>query len=166
MSAFLNLLFAKLKPYYRVFVIIAVLVVISAVVYYAYNYVYLPKQKGAVFKNVANANPTNQAITIMIFHVDWCPHCKRALPEWNMFSTEYNGKQVNGYQFDCKEYDCTNTDDPKIAKLLETHKVKQYPTVIALIPSANGDMRVDFEAKVSKTNLEQFAISVATENTP
>jgi thiol-disulfide isomerase/thioredoxin len=165
MSAFLNLIFIRLKRHYRVLVVFAIIALVIAVVHYAYKRIYLPKKKDAVFKNVANANTTGRTITIMMCHVDWCPHCKRALPEWKMFSTEYNGKQVSGYQIDCKEYDCTNAEDPKIAKILDEYKVKQYPTVIALVPSEDGkENRVDFEAKVLKKNLETFVMSVATEN--
>lgn len=165
MSAFLNLIFIRLKRYYRILVAVAVVAIIAAIVHYAYKRIYLPKKKDAVFKDVANANPTGRVITIMMCHVDWCPHCKRALPEWKMFSTEYNGKLVSGYKIDCKEYDCTNADDPKISKILDEYKIKQYPTVIAIVPSEDGkELRVDFEAKVAKKNLETFVISVATEN--
>ena len=147
------------------FAVVAVIAIIIAIIYYAYSRIYVPKKKDAVFKDVANANPTGRVITVMMCHVDWCPHCKRALPEWNMFSTEYNGKQVNGYKIECRDYDCTNADDPKIAKILDEYKIKQYPTVIAIFPSTDGkELRVDFEAKVLKKNLETFVISVATEN--
>ena len=165
MSAFLNLLFMRMKRYNRmIFGVLAVLLVIG-VIYYAYTAIYLPKKQNKVFQDVANANPNGRVITIMMFHVDWCPHCKRALPEWNMFSADYNGRQVNGFKIECKEYDATNAEDPKISRLLDEYKIKQYPTVIALVPSPDGkDQRVDFEAKVSKKNLETFTISVATEN--
>ena len=165
MSAFLNLIFAKMMRHYRALVGFTVVAIIVAIVYYAYAHIYVPKKKNAAFKDVANANPSGRTITIMMCHVDWCPHCKRALPEWKMFSTEYNGKQVSGYRIECKEYDCTNSEDPTISKILEEYKIKQYPTVIALVPSANGkELRVDFDAKVLKKNLETFVISAATEN--
>jgi thiol-disulfide isomerase/thioredoxin len=165
MSAFLNLIFVRLRPLLIKLIPVIFIAVILGVVYYAYNKIYVPKKQNKKFQDVANANPTGRTITVMMFHVDWCPHCKRALPEWNMFSTEYNGKQVNGYKIECIEYDSTNADDPKIKRLLDEYKIKQYPTVIASVPSADGkDLRVDFEAKVSKKNLETFVVSVATEN--
>jgi thiol-disulfide isomerase/thioredoxin len=165
MSAFFNLLFVRLKPHLRKIIAILTIAIVFGIVYYAYNKIYLPKKQNKLFQDVANAPPTGRTITVMMFHVDWCPHCKRAMPEWNMFSGEYDGKQVNGYKIDCKEYDSTNAEDPKIKRLLDEYKIKQYPTVIAVVPTPDGkEQRVDFEAKVTKNNLETFVISVATEN--
>ena len=165
MSAFLKLLYVRFRPYFPM--MYAILFAIIAVVasYYAYNYLYLPGQKDKVFKNVANVSPNGRTITIFLYHVDWCPHCKKALPEWQAFSDVYNGKQINGYQIECKEVDCTNDKDPNIKLTIDKYSLKQFPTVIAILPGADGkEMRVDYEAIVKKDYLEKFANSVALEN--
>lgn len=143
--------------------IFAVLVV--GICYYVYKNLYLPSQKNKPFQNVANSGPNGRTITIFFFHVDWCPHCKKAQPEWQAFSDQYNGKQINGYQIECKDVDCTNDKDPNIKLVVDKYSVKQYPTIIAILPGAGGqEMRVDYDAKVKKDYLVQFATSVAVEN--
>lgn len=133
--------------------------------YYVYNNIYLPNKKDAVFKDVANANPNGKTITIYMFHVDWCPHCKKAMPEWQMFSDQYNGKSMNGYQIECKELDCTKSDDPQVKSMVEKYNLKQYPTIIGVVPIQNGkETRVDYDAKVKKQYLDQFVTSLTTDN--
>lgn len=165
MSVFLNLLYSRFKSYLPfVYVAIAILLVVL-ISTYVYKTVYLPKKEQRKFQDVANASPTGREITVYMFHVDWCPHCKKAMPEWNMFRDQYNGKQVNGYRISCIDLDCTKADDPKIKAAMDKYDIKQYPTVIALVPGANGtETRVDYDASVKSKNLEKFVVSVSTDN--
>ena len=36
---------------------------------------------------------------IMFFYANWCPHCKAAKPHWKEVTDEYEGKEVNGYNW-------------------------------------------------------------------
>lgn len=165
MSALLNLLYFRFKRYFPTIYTALAIVLVVAVCYYVYQYIYLPKKETRVFQDVANASTSGRTITIFMFHVDWCPHCKKALPEWNMFSEQYNGKGSNGYQIECKAVDCTNSDDPEVKGLIDKYSLKQYPTIIATIPGPGGkETRVDYDAKVKKTYLDQFISSLTTEN--
>ena len=165
MSALLNLIYYRFKRHLPTIYSILGLVLVIAVSYYVYKNVYLPRIKNKKFKDVANTNPNQGGITVFMFHVDWCPHCKKALPEWQMFSDQYNGTMLNGYQIECKEVDCTKSDDPNIKSMLDKYDLKQYPTIIAMVPSSGGkDKRVDYDAKVKKEYLDKFIVSVTTEN--
>lgn len=146
---------------------IALLFVLAVGVgYYVYNNIYLPNKKDAVFKDVANSNSVGKTITIYMFHVDWCPHCKKAMPEWQMFSDQYNATSLNGFQIECKEVDCTKSDDPQVKSMVDKYNLKQYPTILAVVPGIKGkETRVDYEAKVKKQYLDQFVTSLTTENT-
>jgi thiol-disulfide isomerase/thioredoxin len=156
----------RFKKYMPLFYGTLILFVIITVCYYIYKNVYLPNKKDKVFKDVANANPSGRTITIFMFHVDWCPHCKKATPEWQMFSDQYNNTSLNGYQIECRDVDCTKSDDPTVKNLINKYSIKQYPTVIAVVPSENGkETRVDYEAKVKKNYLEKFITSLTTEGT-
>jgi len=138
---------------------------VITVCYYVYKNVYLPRSNNRKFQDVANSKPVQGEITIFMFHVDWCPHCKKALPEWQMFSDQYNGTTLNGYQIECKEVDCTKSDDPNIKSMLDKYELKQYPTIIAMVPSSSGkDKRVDYDAKVKKDYLDKFIVSITSEN--
>lgn len=166
MSALLDLIYSRIKKYLPTIYAVVGLILVVAFLYYFYTYMYLPNKKDQVFKDVANSNPNGRTITIYMFHVDWCPHCKKALPEWQMFSDHYNNTSLNGYQIECREVDCTNTDDPIVKGIVDKYNLKQYPTVIGVIPGKNGkETRVDYEAKVKKDYLDQFAISLTTEDT-
>ena len=141
--------------------IVLVVSVVLAVMYYAYNYLYLPKQQEKDFSDVANTNPNGKTVTIFFFHVDWCPHCQRAMPDWAAFYDKMNDTVVNGFRVECKSVDCTNNKDSKINSMLEAYKVEYFPTVIGLAFDKNGkEMVVSYEAKVTRQNLEKFAVSL------
>jgi thiol-disulfide isomerase/thioredoxin len=144
--------------------IITALVVFAIVVglYYLYQHARKTEQEKQL-KNIANANPNGHTVSILMFHVDWCPHCKKALPEWRAFCDEYDGKQVGGYMVECKDLDCTESKDPALKSLMDKYKVNQFPTIKGVLAGKDGvETTVDFDAKVTKKNLEQFVISVAS----
>ena len=165
MSALLNLIYSRIKRQLPTLYMFIAFVVIAAIVYYVYTVVYLRDKKEKAFKDVANANPAGRSITIFMFHVDWCPHCKKALPEWSSFSDRYNNASLNGYRIECRDVDCTKSDNPTIKNLVDKYNIKQYPTVVAVVPGKNGkEVVVDYDAKVKKQYLDQFVVSLTTEN--
>ena len=94
-------------------------------------------------------------VELMFFHVDWCPHCKTALPEWANIKKEYNNKKVNGHRILFLEYNCTEESE-EITKKIETYKIEGYPTIKLKV---DGRV-VEFDAKVNKVNMEKFLASV------
>ena len=54
---------------------------------------------------------------LMFFHVDWCPHCKTALPEWEKIKKEYNNKKINGHRILFLEYNCTEETEETTKKI-------------------------------------------------
>lgn len=166
MSALINLLYFRFKRYLPMIYGALLFGLVVIICYYVYKSIYLSNKRDKPFRDVANSNPTGNAITIFMFHVDWCPHCKKASPEWKMFSDQYNNTSLNGHQIECREVDCTNTEDPIVKSLVDKYSIKQYPTVIAIVPEANGkETRVDFDAKVKKPYLDKFVASITTETT-
>ena len=165
MSALLNLIYFRFKKYLPRIYGVLFLLLIVAVLYYVYKYIYLKEKKEKVFKDVANANTTGRGITIFMFHVDWCPHCKKAMPEWQMFSDRYNKTSLNGYQIECRDVDCTKSEDPEIKSMIDKYGLKQYPTVLAVVPAQGGkETIVEYEAKVKMPYLEKFATSLTMES--
>ena len=142
-----------------IFILIIVLIIIA---YYIY--------KSQTSKSVAyreNASPgqgqngsdsgsgSGKEAELMLFYVDWCPHCKTAKPEWEQVKTEYEGKTVNGYNIIFTEVNCTN-ETPDVEKMVNTYKIEGYPTIKLL---KDGQI-VEFDAKPTKSNLEQFLKTV------
>ena len=162
MSSLVQFIASRLRPMFPRILMAVVAIGIAVGLYYLYQYT-KTQDKERQLKDIANANPNGHTVSIMMFHVEWCPHCKKALPEWNAFKDEYDGKQVGGYMVECKDMDCTNNKDPAIKSILEKYSVEQFPTIKGILAGKDGvETTVDFDAKVSKQNLEQFVISVAS----
>jgi len=107
---------------------------------------------------VADANSSNSSgkeAELMLFYVDWCPHCKTAKPEWEQIKTEYENKTINGYQVIFTEVNCTN-ETPDVEKMMNTYKIEGYPTIKLL---KDGQV-IEFDAKPTKENLDKFLNAV------
>ena len=102
-------------------------------------------------KFVANAefrqNPPISSADIYIFHTLWCPHCKTAMPIWNDFKTEMEGKTVNGVSLVFHEIDCD-----KDSIIADKFGVKGFPT----IKLQYGQQIIEYDAKPTKANLTEF----------
>jgi thiol-disulfide isomerase/thioredoxin len=138
------------RPYYYYIIAIIIIVIFGYVARYAYN-TYYTKTVENKFADVANANRRNKEADVMFFHVDWCPHCKKALPEWNNFKKQYDDKEINGYIIKCRDIDCTN-ESSDVTSLINTYNIESYPTV-KLLKDTNT---IDFETKITSHTLEQF----------
>jgi thiol-disulfide isomerase/thioredoxin len=164
-----------LKPYYKYILFFILLVIFVTVARFAYQ-MFAAKKMKKQDSNIANANNMKPITGIYFFHVDWCPHCVKAVPEWNAFVEIYNNKVVNGHIVQCYDIDCTDDNgevtvqfDPndgsptnmsptpmKVSQLIKKYKIDSYPT----IKLTKDNNVVDFEAKVTKQNLIQFVQNV------
>ena len=100
-------------------------------------------------KNAGNMNKEQNKDTceFIFFYTTWCPYCKKALPVWEEFSKQWNGKMKNGYEIIMTEVDCDQ--DEATANRFD---VTGYPTIKCIM---NGKS-TDFDAKPSLTTLNQF----------
>ena len=135
------------------YVIIAVLFI--ALVVYVYYYVIKPASSPSFVPNNELAEKSSNEAELMLFYVDWCPHCKTAMPEWNKFKNEMNNTEVNGYKLVCVEYNCT-TESTEIKKLISKYNIEGYPTVKLI---KNNEI-YDFDAKPTVSYLKQFCYTM------
>jgi thiol-disulfide isomerase/thioredoxin len=153
MSSFTEIIARYLKPLLFPLVI---LIILSIFVYVGYSTVkkyYSNMKESVTFNDVANNPQTPKRATITLYYATWCPACKRAKPEWDSFSEEYSeNKVINGYLIDCKEIDCSNNDEPKIAAIIQEHKINGFPTVQMYV---DGNT-IHFDSAVTKSTLELF----------
>tara|TARA_Y100000590_G_scaffold441658_1_gene568712 strand:- start:382 stop:1212 length:831 start_codon:yes stop_codon:yes gene_type:complete len=63
----------------------------------------------------------NKNTEVMLFHADWCGHCKKFMPEWKKFVSEH-GNTVN-----TKDYEVSN---PEAKTLSKKYGVQGFPTVV------------------------------------
>lgn len=92
---------------------------------------------------------------LLLFYVDWCPHCKTAKPVWEELKSDYENKTINGYTVIFTEVNCTN-ETPEIEKMVNTYKIEGYPTIKLL---KDGQV-IEYDAKPTKATLEQFLNTV------
>ena len=143
-----------ISPYYYYIISIIVLVIFLYVTYYAYYNIY-KKSEPNKFKDVANVNRRNKEVTVFFFHVDWCPHCKKALPEWNTFKAQNDGKQINGYLVKCVDLNCTN-ETSDITRAINEYNIDSYPTVKML----KENQKIEFDSKITSTALDSFVVTM------
>ena len=140
------------------FLYIVIVVIFIVAGYYIYNNFMNPK-------TTYNANRESATITndgsgkkqaeLMLFYVDWCPHCKTAKPEWDSLKTTYENKTINGYSIIFTEYNCT-TETAEIEELMNKYKIEGYPTIKLL----KDNQIIEYDAKPTKSTMEQFLNTV------
>jgi len=113
--------------------------------------------KGAPEKNAA----------VLLFSADWCPHCKKAKPEWDAFQSQLP-EQLNGYKVQKYSVDCTDDTNPTSKNLMDKFEVTGFPTVLIIkdlmekslegISSSQSNYNVfHLEASPKTDNLMAFA---------
>lgn len=145
---------------FRTIIILLVIIAVIVVAYFIYKS-QTSKQPYSNYRSNTTAggdlggSSNGKEAEIMLFYVDWCPHCKTAKPEWEQVKSEYENKTVNGYHVVFTEVNCTN-ETPDVEKMINNYKIEGYPTIKLL---KDGQV-VEFDAKPTKANLEQFLQSV------
>ena len=164
MSNTVDLLLSYVRSYYFRIMIVSLFVIFIVIGFYAYKQFYPSVNATNKFSDVPNNNSAGKEITITIYHVDWCPHCIKALPDWITFVDEYNGKNVNGSKIVCVDVDCTDNKDTKIKNLLEKNpKIDSFPTVRGVMVQDGGkEITIQYKSKITKDNLEKFVLSISS----
>jgi len=106
-------------------------------------------------ENIPKDQNSNKTATLMLFYVDWCPHCKTAKPEWESLKAEYEGKSINGYTVNFTEYNCTN-ESAETTQLMDKYSIEGYPT----IKLVKDNQIIEYDAKPTKSTMEQFLNTV------
>jgi thiol-disulfide isomerase/thioredoxin len=139
-----------------VLLILAIFIIL--LVYFGYN-TYKNMTSNTIFysntENMSNNEESNKKANLMLFYVDWCPHCKTAKPEWEKAKTEFDGKNINGYTIVFTEYNCTN-ETQEIEELMNKYKIEGYPT----IKLVKDNEVIEYDAKPTKSTIEQFLQTV------
>ena len=97
------------------------------------------------------ANSGKEAL-IYFFHADWCPHCKKAQPEWDAFKMSQHNKLKNGYVVKCISVDCTNDKESTAKQLINEFNIESYPSV----KMVKDNTTIDYDASVKTASLNKF----------
>lgn len=154
-GSFLDKIKTTLTSKNGIMIIIAV-VIFSVLGYYVY-YQFTNNKTGfnSNREHVTKDENSSKVAEMMLFYVDWCPHCKTAKPEWEELKAEYEGKQINGYNLKFTEYNCT-AETAENDALMNKYKIEGYPTIKLLKDS----QVVEYDAKPTKSTMEQFLHTV------
>ena len=149
MAKVFQILYADyLKPLNKLIVTSILFIIFIIAGYYGYQWYAKSTIENLEAEDMANANRRISEAKIKFFSADWCPHCKKAKPEWEKFKDEYNGKTEGYYKISCETIDCTEGDNPQIQEF----SVNGYPTIIML----KDNKPVNYDAKITEPNLKQF----------
>ena len=142
---------SKMTPAVIAIVIFCILL-IGFSIYYYYKYV-APKLKPTynAATGIDSGPAGSKQAEIILFYVDWCPHCKTAKPEWEKVRDKYQGQQVNGYVVTFTEMNCTN-ETSEVSQMIDKYKIEGYPTIKLI----KDDQVIEFDAKPTKDTLSQF----------
>jgi thiol-disulfide isomerase/thioredoxin len=139
--------------------ILIFVIVFSAISLYYYFYYVYPKIKPTYQPNKevmsGGTNGGSNTAELLLFYVDWCPHCKTAKPIWNELKSEYENKTINGYKIIFTEINCTN-ETAEVEQMVNKYSIEGYPTIKLL---KDGQV-IEYDAKPSKATLEQFLNTV------
>jgi len=134
------------------------LLIVALVLVTYYTYKQYSSNKASFSANregTSNEQPTNNTATMMLFYVDWCPHCKTAKPEWEALKTEYENKKINGYNVIFVEHNCTN-ESAEVEQLMNKYSIDGYPTIKLI----KDNQVIEYDAKPTKSTMEQFLNTV------
>ena len=131
---------------------VAVVIAVLICIFIAYKSKLLESFTGGnEYKPNSGSSSDMQSVELMMFSVDWCPHCKSAAPEWEKLENEFGNSQINGKKVIFTKMNCTE-ETPEIEKLLKKYTIEGYPTIKLL---KDGEI-INFEAKPTYPNLLQF----------
>jgi thiol-disulfide isomerase/thioredoxin len=138
--------------------IIAIFAFIGLAVYLYFTYM-APKLKPAFNANEEKRNGDDnqgkKTAEMLLFYVDWCPHCKTAKPAWNDLKSEYENRTINGYKVIFTEVNCT-TESAEVEQMMNKYKIDGFPTIKLL---KDGQI-IEYDAKPTKETMEQFLNTV------
>ena len=138
-------------------ILVVSLLFISISVFYYYNYIapkFKPSYKANREPGDGSQNQGKHA-ELLLFYVDWCPHCKTAKPVWEELKSQYQNKTINGYTVIFTEVNCTN-ETAEVEQMMDKYKIEGYPTIKLL---KDGQI-IEYDAKPSKATLDQFLNTV------
>lgn len=139
------------KPLEKQLVTFFVFIIFAVAGYYGYCWFGKSTVENLSDENMANNDRRKSEAKLMFFSADWCPHCKKAKPEWDKFSSEYAKKVIGYYEIIPEAVDCTDGEN----RLIQEYSIDGYPTVIMI----KDGKRVNFSGRITEENVQQFVES-------
>jgi thiol-disulfide isomerase/thioredoxin len=153
MVQFTSIIKRFIKPYYYTILIVSLIIIFILIAVFVYN-------RHTATENFDMANDSQREdgieLSVYFFRADWCPHCKKAEPEWNSFSQTNNGKILQGYKINCVDVNCTNEEDSDVTTYINKFNIQGYPTIKMI----KDGKTIDFESRITTSSLNTFLESM------
>ena len=136
-------------------IIMLVVVLFIGIAMYYYYYHLSPSLKPVYNPNQehlgSSSSNNSKTAELLLFYVDWCPHCKTAKPAWDDIKSQYENKTINGYKVIFTEINCTE-ETAEVEEMMNKYSIEGFPTIKLL---KDGQI-VEYDAKPTKSTLDQF----------
>lgn len=88
---------------------------------------------------------------LVLFHADWCGHCKKFMPEWDEISNEAAERTDDTIlvKVDCGD----SSNNEKHAEIMKKYSIKGYPTILSFDESGKS---TEYDGDRSKTGIFQL----------
>lgn len=136
----------KPKNLYKVLILFAVLLIL-----YFIHQKYLVKE-GMTCTAENFETDIDGKKALVLFHADWCGHCKRFMPEWDKISSEV--ASMDGVDVMLAKVECGNAKDNDAHKdIMEKYNIKGYPTILSFDKSGN---HTEYDGERTKSGVFKF----------
>lgn len=149
MAIFKNLYTDFYKPLEKYIVSFIILIIFSIAGFFGYKWFIQPTIENLGGADIANDNRRVSDAKILFFYANWCPHCKKAKPDWDQFNSDYNNTEMGFYKIVNEQIDCTEGTDSRI----QEYAIDGYPTIIMV----KDGKRINYDARITYDNLKKFA---------
>lgn len=103
---------------------------------------------------VDKVDPKENEVVLVLFYVDWCPHCVSAKPEFAKVVNKLNNKNINGKKVKVNACNCEGTNVEK--QTAEDNNIQGFPTIKLISNSQtldyNGERKADAMVDFVKSN--------------
>ena len=149
MAIFKNLYTDFYKPLEKYIVSFIILIIFSIAGFFGYKWFVQPTIENLGSDDIANDNRRVSDAKILFFYANWCPHCKKAKPDWDQFNSDYNNTDMGFYKITSEQIDCSEGTDSRI----QEYGIDGYPTIIMV----KDGKRINYDARITYDNLKKFA---------
>nr|QDY52272.1 thioredoxin [Mimiviridae sp. ChoanoV1] len=137
-----------------IMVCLLVIVLIGVAVYYIVkandNQENFESQPMSLKHVTEKPNPGQNEVYLILFYVEWCPHCVSAKPEIAKLTEELDGKKVNNVKVNVRANNCEDSEVEQ--ELARENNVEGYPTIKLV---KNNEV-VDYNGPRTKEGLMEF----------
>jgi thiol-disulfide isomerase/thioredoxin len=132
----------------KIIMILFLVAIFIGIAFYIYKTYISPRINPSYVENkeILTEEAQKEAV-LYFFYTTWCPHCKKAKPEWQKIKDEYQDKPINNTRVIFREVDCDKEEE-----VADKFKVDGYPTIKLI----KDDQIIEYDAKPNYETLVQF----------